>query len=101
MKKDKLNSKFLFQIINTKYYFFIINLYKYFKSYKALYLILLFLNYPSFISQALGQSNQWILINTINSNLPGSTIYDITQDKDGFIWVATNDGFAKYIGNYQ
>ena len=101
MKKDKLNSKFLFQIINIKDYFFLIKRYKYFKSYSTLFLILFFLNYPFFNSRASGQSNQWMLINNINSNLPGSRIYDITQDNEGFVWVATNDGFAKYIGNNQ
>lgn len=101
MKSYKMKLEFFFQILKTKNYFVLSNFNKYFKSNKTFFLIILFLNYPSFNSQASGQSNQWMHINTINSNLPGSTIYDITQDKDGFIWVATNNGFAKYIGNYQ
>lgn len=30
--------------------------------------------------------------------LPSNTIYDITQDKKGFIWFATNEGICKYDG---
>ena len=50
---------------------------------------------------AFGQSPQWVHIDTINSNLPDRKINDITQDNEGFIWVATDNGFAKYLGNYQ
>ena len=40
--------------------------------------------------------------NYVNYNtrdgLPGSTVYDMTQDKDGFIWFATDNGLSRYDG---
>jgi len=36
-------------------------------------------------------------INTIDG-LSNSTVFDITQDKRGFIWVATEDGLCRYDG---
>lgn len=34
------------------------------------------------------------------NGLPTSTIYDIFQDKNGFIWLATEEGLLKYNGQY-
>lgn len=34
------------------------------------------------------------------NGLPTSTIYDIFQDKNGFIWLATEEGLLKYNGKY-
>jgi ligand-binding sensor domain-containing protein/two-component sensor histidine kinase len=31
--------------------------------------------------------------------LPSSTIYDIIQDKDGYIWIATNNGLSRFNGS--
>ncbi len=34
----------------------------------------------------------------INNGLAGSTVYNIIQDKDGFLWMATNAGLCRYDG---
>jgi two-component sensor histidine kinase len=33
-----------------------------------------------------------------NNGLPSNTIYDITQDENGFIWIATDYGLSKFDG---
>ncbi|WP_203294988.1 sensor histidine kinase [Luteirhabdus pelagi] len=33
------------------------------------------------------------------NGLPSNTVYDIVQDKDGFIWMATSKGITKYDGD--
>jgi ligand-binding sensor domain-containing protein len=35
---------------------------------------------------------------TINNNLPSNTVYDIEQDENGFIWIATDYGLSKFDG---
>lgn len=35
---------------------------------------------------------------TIEDGLPSNTIYEIKSDKDGFLWIATDSGIAKYDG---
>ncbi len=35
---------------------------------------------------------------TTNNGLPSNTIYDIVQDEDGFIWIATDYGVSKFDG---
>ncbi|MCU0321849.1 MAG: histidine kinase [Chitinophagaceae bacterium] len=35
---------------------------------------------------------------TTKDGLPGMTVYDICQDKDGFIWCATDNGLARFDG---
>lgn len=35
---------------------------------------------------------------TVDDGLPSSYIYDIAQDKDGFIWIATESGISKFDG---
>jgi hypothetical protein len=35
---------------------------------------------------------------TTNNGLPSNTIYDIEQDENGFIWVATDYGISKFDG---
>ena len=32
--------------------------------------------------------------------LAGSTVYDVVQDKDGFIWFATENGLSRFDGKY-
>lgn len=33
-----------------------------------------------------------------NNGLPSNTIYDITQDENGFIWIATDYGLSRFDG---
>ncbi len=35
---------------------------------------------------------------TVEDGLPSSYLYDIVQDKDGFIWLATEEGICKFDG---
>lgn len=35
---------------------------------------------------------------TTQDGLPSNTIYEIKSDKDGFLWIATDSGIAKYDG---
>lgn len=43
-------------------------------------------------------SAQTPIIYTTATGLPSNHVYDIVQDKDGFIWMATNRGLVKYDG---
>jgi two-component sensor histidine kinase len=36
----------------------------------------------------------------VKDGLAGSTVYDICQDKDGFIWFATEAGISRFDGTY-
>ncbi len=36
----------------------------------------------------------------ITEGLAGSTVYCITQDKDGFIWVGTETGLSRFDGTH-
>lgn len=36
--------------------------------------------------------------NTRNTNIPGNTTYKMFCDKNGYVWVITNDGVAKFNG---
>jgi signal transduction histidine kinase/ligand-binding sensor domain-containing protein/CheY-like chemotaxis protein len=35
---------------------------------------------------------------TVADGLPSSTMYGVTQDRDGYIWLASKDGLARYDG---
>ena len=35
---------------------------------------------------------------SVADGLPSSTVYKLTQDRDGFIWMGTLDGLARYDG---
>lgn len=35
---------------------------------------------------------------TTSEGLPSNTVYDLIQDKNGFIWLATNEGVTRYDG---
>lgn len=37
---------------------------------------------------------------TVNEGLPSNHIYDITQDNNGFLWIATDNGIAHFDGKY-
>jgi len=36
----------------------------------------------------------------VRDGLPGLTVYDINQDLDGFIWIATANGLCRYDGSH-
>ncbi len=38
--------------------------------------------------------------NTLNSNLPHDLCYGLEQDANGFIWIGTDDGLARFNGSY-
>lgn len=56
-------------------------------------LIATFLGTPLSFAQTTQQNKL-----TTNDGLPSSTIVEMVQDKTGFIWIATNDGLARYDG---
>ena len=35
---------------------------------------------------------------SVADGLPSSTVYKLAQDRDGFIWMGTQDGLARYDG---
>jgi ligand-binding sensor domain-containing protein len=47
--------------------------------------------------QLFGQQLSYFPI-TQQNGLPSNTVYDIFQDSDGFLWVATENGLARYNG---
>lgn len=58
-------------------------------------LILLFISYLAFIFSANAQTSR---IYTSGSGLPSSQITDIYQCRDGFIWISTENGLARFDG---
>ena len=50
-----------------------------------------------FIQNLFGQNPYYHTINKTNG-LPSNTVYDIYQDKNEMIWLATNDGICSYDG---
>lgn len=48
---------------------------------------------------ALAQSDLWSRRHiTMLDGLPTNTVRSITQDKDGFIWMGTDNGLCRYDG---
>jgi len=39
---------------------------------------------------------KWSIINTYNNNLPSSTVTSMMDDKNGTMWVGTNNGIGLY-----
>ncbi len=37
---------------------------------------------------------------TEEDGLPSTTVYDIAEDKNGFLWIATGNGVSRFDGNY-
>lgn len=50
-----------------------------------------------FIQNLFGQNPYYHTVNKTNG-LPSNTVYDIYQDKNEMIWLATNDGICSYDG---
>ena len=48
-------------------------------------------------SQLIAQ-NPFAIHLTSKDGLPSNEVYNIHQDKKGFIWIATDDGLCKYDG---
>lgn len=40
---------------------------------------------------------KWSILNTYNNNLPSSTVTSIVEDKNGTMWVGTNNGIGLLI----
>ncbi len=49
------------------------------------------------VSVCLGQVSGYVHYD-VNSGLAGATAYTITQDKEGFLWMATSGGLCRYDG---
>ncbi len=67
------------------------------KSLKAIIYILLF--FLGSIAPCIGQQSDYIYTNyTVSDGLPSNECYDVIQDKSGYVWVATDNGVAKFDG---
>jgi ligand-binding sensor domain-containing protein len=44
------------------------------------------------------QSFSYVHYNTDNSKLPHDAVYELRQDKSGFIWICTDDGLIRFDG---
>ncbi len=44
------------------------------------------------------QSFSYVHYNTDNSKLPHDAVYELRQDKSGFIWICTDDGLVRFDG---
>ncbi|MCQ2235773.1 MAG: SpoIIE family protein phosphatase [Bacteroidales bacterium] len=45
-----------------------------------------------------GQNYNMTIYSTATIGLPNNYVYDIAQDRDGFLWMATSDGLSRYDG---
>ncbi len=61
--------------------------------YPVFLLFILLLPYELAAQKALKVKNYGV-----DQGLPQSTVWDITQDKDGFLWVSTSDGLCRFDG---
>lgn len=58
----------------------------------------LFIVFFIFLSQyAFGQDPYYYILDK-SKGLPSNSVYDIFQDKKGYIWFATDEGLCKYNG---
>jgi signal transduction histidine kinase/ligand-binding sensor domain-containing protein len=61
--------------------------------------IWIFISFPCVYSQiSLGQSHSYLHY-SIPEGLPSSEVYDVYQDRKGFIWFATDNGVVRYDGS--
>lgn len=60
---------------------------------RFLYITILFISSLIAVSQSLTYKNY-----NVNQGLPSSQIYDIIQDKNKYIWIATDRGVSKFDG---
>lgn len=60
-------------------------------------LILLVLLIPALPLKTRGQNNLYYHY-TIKDGLSGNLVYNVNQDKEGYIWIATDKGIAKFNG---
>src|SRR5690554_4597893 len=61
----------------------------------ACVLVLAGLSAPNVYGQHFGLAFEHL---TTRDGLPGSTVFDILQDRSGFLWLATGNGLARFDG---
>ncbi len=64
------------------------------KELKNLWILLCFFPFGELTGQTFAM-NQY----TVEDGLPSSFIYDITQDREGFIWISSEGGLCRFDGN--
>ena len=64
---------------------------------KALSIFLLYISlFPTVQAQLPVKLNEF----TTNEGLPSNHVYDIVEDKKGFLWIATDNGVSRFDGKY-
>ena len=64
--------------------------------YSLIFVFAVFLNFSSPAQQAREYSFKHF---SVNSGLASNTVSAVTQDGDGYMWVATTNGLQRYDGN--
>lgn len=60
------------------------------------YILIVFFGIVTYLSN--GQNDFYFEALTINNGLPHQTVYQIVQDRKGFIWLGTQGGLVRYDG---
>jgi len=61
--------------------------------------ILVLISFILIYKSAVGQDPYYTIIDK-SQGIPSNTIYNIYQDNDGFIWLATEEGLCRFDGKY-
>ena len=56
--------------------------------------------FACFLPQTHAQSYSEVRTFTMADGLPSNHIYDLVEDNDGFLWIATDNGVARFDGKY-
>ncbi|MFZ2430764.1 MAG: two-component regulator propeller domain-containing protein [Lutibacter sp.] len=64
------------------------------------YLMLFQIFFENIGTNVFAQSYNKISTFSTNEGLPSNHIYDIAEDGNGFLWIATNNGLARFDGKY-
>ncbi|AKO13029.1 hypothetical protein ACU14_14580 [Xanthomonas oryzae pv. oryzicola] len=60
-------------------------------------MVLLITAVPVFASAAVPTTPVPVQL-TVADGLPSNTVNDVAEDKNGYLWLATNDGLARFDG---